>query len=166
MTNATQTQNTVLTVTRVFDAPREAVWKAWSEPERVMRWWGPESFTSPSCEIDFRVGGKYLFCMKADSSGSKIGQKGIWNTGVYKEIVPMEKIVFTDNVSDEKGNIVFPEYYGMKNISGLVIIELTFETVDKDRTQMTLRHYGLPAEMQKEYRDGWNEAFDKLNESL
>jgi len=46
----------------VFDAPRELVWKAWTEPARVMRWWGPKGFISPACDIDLRVGGKYLYC--------------------------------------------------------------------------------------------------------
>ena len=52
-----------LTITRIFDAPRDLLWKAWTEPERVMRWWGPKGFTSPVCKIDLRIGGSYLFCM-------------------------------------------------------------------------------------------------------
>jgi|SRR5215813_1139172 len=54
-----------LVIRRIFDAPRELVWKAWTEPERMMQWWGPKNFTSPACKIDFRVGGKYLFCMRS-----------------------------------------------------------------------------------------------------
>ena len=57
------TENTVseierMVVTRVFDAPRELVWKAWTDPKYVMQWWGPKGFTAPFCEIDFRVGGE------------------------------------------------------------------------------------------------------------
>ena len=48
-----------LIITRLFDAPRELVWKAWTEPERIMRWWGPKGFTSPVFKIDLRVGGEY-----------------------------------------------------------------------------------------------------------
>ena len=64
------TQNTVneterMVVTRVFDAPRELVWKAWTDPKYVMQWWGPKGFTAPFCEIDFRVGGKFLCGMKS-----------------------------------------------------------------------------------------------------
>lgn len=51
-----------LVITRVFDAPREPVWKAWTEPERLRRWWGPKDYTAPVCKVDLRVGGKYLFC--------------------------------------------------------------------------------------------------------
>ena len=53
-----------LVITRTFDAPRELVWKAWTEPERFMRWWGPKIFTSPRCEIDLRVEGRFLWCMR------------------------------------------------------------------------------------------------------
>ncbi|AKB78832.1 putative glutathione S-transferase-related transmembrane protein [Methanosarcina horonobensis HB-1 = JCM 15518] len=49
-----------LVITKIFNAPRELVWKAWTDPERVKRWWGPKGFTSPVSEIDFRVGGAYL----------------------------------------------------------------------------------------------------------
>ncbi|HEX9808116.1 MAG TPA: SRPBCC domain-containing protein, partial [Alphaproteobacteria bacterium] len=53
-----------ITITRVFDAPRELVWKAWTEPETFKQWWGPKGYTTPSCRIDFRVGGVYLACMR------------------------------------------------------------------------------------------------------
>jgi uncharacterized protein YndB with AHSA1/START domain len=54
---AQKTKGSELVITRVFDAPRELVWNAWTEPERVKRWWGPEGFTAPFCRIDLRVGG-------------------------------------------------------------------------------------------------------------
>ena len=50
-----------LVIRRVFDAPRKAVWKAWTDAKHFMRWWGPKGYTSPACKIDLRVGGKYLF---------------------------------------------------------------------------------------------------------
>jgi len=54
-----------LVVTRIIGAPIELVWKAWTDPEHVMRWWGPKYYTSPSCKIDLREGGTYVFCMRA-----------------------------------------------------------------------------------------------------
>ena len=54
-----------MVITRIFDAPRELVWKAWTDPKYVMQWWGPKGFTAPICQMDFRVGGKFLCCMKA-----------------------------------------------------------------------------------------------------
>jgi uncharacterized protein YndB with AHSA1/START domain len=59
-------------ITRLFDAPRELVWKAWTEPERVMHWWGPIGFTSPVSRIDLRVGGKYHSCMRSPDGKTKL----------------------------------------------------------------------------------------------
>ena len=156
-----------LVITRIFDAPRERVWKAWTEPREVMRWWGPKIFTSPSCKIDFRVGGKYLFCMRSDS-GPEVWQKGLWSTGVYKEIVPMEKIVCTDCFADEQGNVVPASHYGFEEDFPLqMLVTITFEKLEGNRTRMTLRHAGLPAgEHTKGANQGWNESFDKLAASL
>ena len=64
-----------LVIMRVFDAPRETVWKAWTEPKHFMRWWGPKGFTSPDCEIDLCVGGKYLYCMLSPEG------QDYWSTG-------------------------------------------------------------------------------------
>src|SRR5579864_3601629 len=65
MTINTVNETERMVVTRVFDAPRELVWKAWTDPKYVMQWWGPKGFTAPVCQMDFRVGGKFLCCMKA-----------------------------------------------------------------------------------------------------
>ena len=83
----TRTQNELI-ITRVFDVPRELVWKAWTEPEQMMRWWGPKDFTAPVCKADLRVGGKYLFCMRSNEG------KDFWSTGIYREIVPRRKIQY------------------------------------------------------------------------
>jgi len=164
---ATNTVERDLVITRIFDAPRELVWKAWTEPEQVKRWWGLKLFTSPSCKIDFRVGGKYLFCMRSDS-GPEAWQKGLWSTGVYKEIVPMEKIVCTDCFADEHGNVVPATHYGMPADFPLeMLVTVTFEKYKGNKTKMTLTHVGIPAgEHYKGANQGWNESFDKLAESL
>jgi len=65
MTRNTVNETERMVVTRVFDAPRELVWKAWTDPQYVMQWWGPKDFTAPVCKMDFRVGGKFLCCMRA-----------------------------------------------------------------------------------------------------
>jgi uncharacterized protein YndB with AHSA1/START domain len=150
-----------LVITRVFDAPLELVWKAWTDPEHFKRWWGPKDYTCPFCEMDFRVGGKYLNCMY-----SQDGQE-IWSTGVYREIVPMERIVFTDCFADEQGNVVPASHYGMSPDFPLeMLITVTFEDQD-GRTKMTLKHIGLPATPEGEgAQQGWNESFDKLAEGL
>lgn len=151
-----------LVITRVFDAPRKLVWKAWSDPVHLMRWWGPKNFTCPACKIDFRIGGKYHSCMK-----SAEGQE-YWSTGIYKEIIPLERIVCTDSFADEKGNVVPASYYGMAGDDWPLefTVRLTFEDLGK-KTKMTLTHTGFPVGDMKEMAGtGWNESFDKLDESL
>lgn len=148
-------------ITRIFDAPRALVWQAWTDPQHLMRWWGPANFTSPAGTIDLRVGGKYHFCMQAPD-----GQK-FWSTGVYQELVAPERIVYTDSFADERGNVVPASYYGMGDDLPLeMTITITFEAVD-GKTKMTLRHIGLPpGEISEMTVAGWNSSFDKLVESL
>ena len=150
-----------LTITRIFDVPRNLVWKAWSEPERLMRWWGPKNFTAPVCRIDFRVGGVYLCCMRSSEG------QDFWSTGVYREIIPNERIVCTDSFADEKGAVVPASHYGMASDFPLeMLVKVTFEDYE-GKTKMTLHHIGIPAGQMSELTTaGWNESFDKLAESL
>lgn len=154
-------KNHELVIVRTFNAPREAVWQAWTEPERAMRWWGPKCFTAPVCEIDLRVGGKYLFCMR-----SAEGQD-FWSTGLYLELVAPSRLVCTDSFADAEGNVVPAMHYGMGPDLPLELqITVTFEG-DAGITLMTLRHLGFPpGEMRDMCRTGWSESFDKLAESL
>jgi len=153
-----------LVIERIFDAPRELVWKAWTEPEHLMRWWGPKGFTSPAAEIDFRVGGKYLFAMRSPEFHEG---RVLWSTGVYREIVPLERIVCTDCFADEKGNVVPATYYGMNaDIPLEMLVTVTFEE-HEGKTKLTLRHVGIPAGADREgANQGWSESFDKLAEYL
>jgi len=150
-----------LVITRVFDAPRELVWQAWTDPEMFTKWWGPKDYTTPHCEIDLRVGGKFLNCMRSSEG------QDIWSTGIYREIVPLERIVCTDSFADEKGNVVPASHYGMSGDVPLeMLVTVTFEDLD-GKTKMTLRHEGLPAgEMSDGASTGWSESFDKLAELL
>jgi uncharacterized protein YndB with AHSA1/START domain len=75
-------------VTRTFDAPQEAVWRSWSEPDDVMTWWGPQGFTLPMCRMDFREGGTTLVCMRS-AEGAEL-----YNTWTYRSIEPMTRIEF------------------------------------------------------------------------
>ena len=131
------TENTVseierMVVTRIFDAPRELVWKAWTDPKYVMQWWGPKGFTSPVCKMDFRVGGKFLYCMRTPD-----GQEG-WNAGEYHEIVPHEKIVSSMYFSDSKGNKVEPAQLGIEHeaIDGAYDVTI-FEDLGNGQTKLT-----------------------------
>jgi uncharacterized protein YndB with AHSA1/START domain len=150
-----------IVITRVFDAPRELVWKAWTDPEHFKSWWGPKDYTCPFCEMDLRVGGKYLSCMRSPE-----GQE-YWSTGVYREIIPMERIVFTDCFADEQGNIVPATHYGMSPDFPLeMLVTVTLEDQD-GKTKITLKHTGIPTGPDSEgAQQGWNESFEKLAESL
>lgn len=149
-----------LVVTRVFDAPRELVWKAWTEPERFMRWWGPKNFTAPVCKIDLRIGGAYLYCMRSPEG------QDYWGTGVYREIAPPERIVCTDSFADEKGNPVPASHYGMGgDWPSELLVTVTFEK-HVGKTRLTLQHMGIPVDQRELCGTGWNESFEKLAEAL
>jgi len=150
-----------LVVTRVFDAPVEAVWKAWTEPKQVMLWWGPTGFTSPSCKIDFRVGGKFLFCMRAPKEFQ--GGKDFYTSGVYKKIVPLTLIEFTQSLSDKDGNRIDPATMGMPpDFPGEIPSALAFKRVG-DKTELTATEYGWTVgQMRDMSESGLKECLDKL----
>ena len=154
-----------LVIKKEFNAPREEVWRAWTDPEIMKRWWGPKSFTTLISTIDLRVGGKYVYCMRGAGPDGVV--KDYWGTGIYKEIVPLEKIVCTDSFADEKGNVVPATHYGMEGDWPLELqITVTFEE-QEGKTRLTLRHAGIPAGRMSEMTEaGWNESFDKLAEVL
>jgi uncharacterized protein YndB with AHSA1/START domain len=87
-------------ITRVFDAPRSLVFKAWTDPEHMARWWGPTGFTNTICELDARVGGAWRIVMRSPA--------GIEYPcgGVYRGIVEPERLVFTNIATDNEGNPV------------------------------------------------------------
>lgn len=157
---AENTEKSDLVLTRTFDAPRERVWASWTVPERFALWWGPEGFTAPRCEMDFRVGGKYLWCMRSPEG------RDYWSTGIYLEIAPQRKLVFTDSFSDKDGNIVPASRYGIPGEwPRELFVTMTFEE-EEGRTTVTLRHAGIPTEMLDDCANGWNGSFDKLADSV
>ena len=150
-----------LVITRVFDAPLELVWKAWTDPDYFKRWWGPKDFTAPFCKMDFQVGGKYLNCMRSPDG------QDYWSTGVYREIIPFERIVYTDSFSDEEGNVVPATHYGLSADFPLeMLVTVIFEEFE-GKTKLTLRHVGIPSGADSRgAQQGWSESFEKLAESL
>jgi uncharacterized protein YndB with AHSA1/START domain len=158
MTKNTVSETERMVITRVFDAPRELVWKAWTEPKYVMQWWGPKGFTAPVFKMDFRVGGKSLFCMKAPD-----GQEG-WNAIEYHEIVPYEKIVSSMYFSDAEGNKIDPEQLGLEDeaIEGAHDVTL-FEDLGDGRTKLTqIGNEPMQSARDSGQLEGWNEQLDKV----
>ena len=158
MKNSTSAEVERMVVTRTFDAPRELVWKAWTDPKYVMQWWGPKGFTSPFCQMDFRVGGKLLCCMKAPD-----GQE-FWNAVEYHEIVLHEKIVSSMYFSDSKGNKVEPETYGIEHeaIDGAYDVTL-FEDLGHGQTKLTLiGNEPMESAINSGQVEGWIQILDKV----
>ena len=157
MTKNTVNEKERMVVTRVFDAPRALVWKAWTDPQYVMQWWGPKGFTAPVCKMDFRVGGKFLYCMRAPD-----GQE-FWNGGEYHEIVPHQKIVSSMYFSDSEGNKVEPAQLGMEHeaIEGARDVIL-FEDIGNGRTKLTfIGNETMENAIQSGQLEGWKEILDK-----
>lgn len=147
-----------MVITRVFDAPRELVWKAWTDPKYVMQWWGPKGFSSPFCKMDFRVGGKFHCCMRSPD-----GQE-FWSAGEYHEIVPHEKIVYSMYFADADGNKVEAAEYGIEHeaIDDACDV-VTFEDLGDGRTRLTLiGNESMESAKESGQVEGWNEILDKF----
>jgi uncharacterized protein YndB with AHSA1/START domain len=154
-----------MTITREFNAPRQMVWRAWTEPDLYTKWWGPAGFTSPACKIDLRVGGKYLCCMRSPDG------KDYWTTGTYREIAPPSLLIMTSSFADERGNIVPASYYDMSaDIALETVVTVRLQEIDdKKRTKLILTHAGIAkmsALERSSMEQGWNESLDKMEAAL
>ena len=162
MANTTGSEAERMVVTRVFDAPREVVWKAWTDPRYAAQWWGPKGFTAPFCHMDFRVGGKYLFCMKSPDG------REFWTGGEYLEIVQREKIVLSMYPTDAEGNKVDPAIYGIEHeaIEGAHDVVL-FEDLGNGQTKLTLiGNETMESATESGQVEGWKEILEKFAEVL
>ena len=148
-------------VTRVFDAPVELVWQAWSDAEQVMRWWGPAGFTSPSAKIDFREGGISLVCMRAPK---EFGGQDMYNTWTYRIIDPQKLIEFTLNFTDKDGTKLDPTSMGMPpGIPQDVRHVITFKAVGDNQTEMTVTEYGYTSDQAHDLsKAGLEQVLDKM----
>ena len=149
-------------ISRIFEGPRELVFRAWTDPKYVKQWWGPAEFTSPYCEIDFRVGGEFRFCMRAPNG------EEYWNKGVYKEIVVPERIVSVMRFCDPNGNLVPASYhFGPTDFPSEMIDVVTFEVQGQNKTKLTLcRNHS--EEIANKYGEiqGWSQSLDRFAEAL
>ncbi len=150
-----------LIITRIVDAPRKLVFKAWTDPAHLIHWWAPQGRTAPFCKVDLRVGGKFHFCMRMPDSVE------IWGLGIYREIVEPERIVFVDTFADAKGNIVPPSHYGMSaGHPAETVVTVTFFEHD-GKTKLVLRHSVPGSFAEREgMEQGWSQMLDKLSEEL
>jgi uncharacterized protein YndB with AHSA1/START domain len=165
MAETTQTvKKEDLVVTRIIDAPIELVWQAWTVPEHVMRWWGPKDYTSPTCKIDLREGGNYLFCMRAPQDQ---GGQDFYNAGVYTKILPLERLEFTQFLADKDGNQIDPAQVGMppdfpKELRMVIVFKAKGEM-----TELTITEYAWTVGQMYVYSyAGMQQSIDKLAASL
>ena len=135
-----------LVTTRTFDAPRELVWKAWTDPQQLARWFPPDHFTLPTCELDVRPGGRVRIAMQGPDGGRFPA------SGVYREVVPNERVAFT-LAGDEGGPP--PE----------VLMTVVFED-EGGKTKLTITQTMATAAVYDSMRDGMSEglrqSLDKL----
>ena len=160
-----------IVISREFDAPRERVWKAWTDPEMVKQWWGPEPFTAPTVRIDLRIGGKYVWSMRGPT-GSQWDME-MYNAGIYKEIVRNAKLVVTQYMSDADGNMIDATKYGQHpDFPNEMMITVLFEAIGAGRTRLSIvyprpeNEKQLQAMLKSGMTEGWNSSLNKLARSL
>lgn len=153
----------VLVLERVFDAPRDLVFTMFKEPEHLKRWWGPRGWELPVCEVDFRPGGVWHYCMKCvDQAQEKFYGMESWGKGVYEEIDEPERIVYTDYFSDAEGNAS----------DEMPSTQVTMEFMDLGgRTKLVSRSEYVSPEALRTVLDmgvlqGITETWDRLEERL
>ena len=140
-----------LKITRVFNAPRATVYKMFTEIEHALAWGGPRDYPMTHLEADLRPGGKWRACLRAKESGEEL-----WQSGVYREIVPLERLVYTFAWDEESGNSPME-----------TLITLTFADAAEGKTEMTFHQAPFAStESRDGHREGWNSAFDRLDDYL
>lgn len=148
-------------IERAFDAPIRAVWDMWTVPDLFMSWYGPRGMSIPVAEMDLVVGGTRKICMEMVTPERTMT---MWFTGVYKEITPVSRLVYTESMCDADGNLIPPSSMGMPEGTPDVT-DVVVELREADgKTHMTMIHRGVPEGSAGE--GGWNQAFDKLSDTL
>jgi uncharacterized protein YndB with AHSA1/START domain len=146
-------------VSRIFNASIEEVWKVWTEPELVKQWWGPDKFTCPLAEIDFREGGTSLVCMRAPK---EFGGQDMFSIWTYKNIVLHERIEFIQNLADKNGKKQSPVALGMPpDFPEDIRTVVTFKKLAKNKTEMTVIEYANFGQMTKFAQMGLEQSLDK-----
>ena len=138
-----------LVVTRLIDAPRRLVFRAWTEPEQVARWWGPQGFVTTHCDMDIRPGGAFRCCMRSPEGTD------YWKRGVYREIVEAERIAFTFAWEDADGK---PGHE--------LLTTVTFAD-EGARTRLTLHQAEFETvERCEDHRSGWTSCLERFAEYM
>jgi uncharacterized protein YndB with AHSA1/START domain len=138
-----------LVVTRLIDAPRRLVFRAWTEPEQVSRWWGPQGFVTTHCDMDIRPGGAFRCCMRSPEGTD------YWKRGVYREIVEAERIVFTFAWEDADGK------------PGRELLTTVTFADEGAKTRLTLHQAEFETvERCEDHRTGWTSCLERFAEYM
>lgn len=152
---------TDITITRSFAAPRETVFRAWTEAKLLADWWAPKGMTTPYCKVDLRPGGLFHYCMRS-AEGTEY-----WGKGVYREIVECERIVYVDSFADPEGNTVSPTLYGLSESHPLETLVTVAFVEHGDHTLVTLHHALDDVFSERDAtHQGWDEMLDRLADLL
>jgi uncharacterized protein YndB with AHSA1/START domain len=144
-------------IERSFDAPVGLMWQMWTDPEHFKAWYGPDGATIPHAKMDLRVGGTRLVCMEMHTPA---GPMHMWFTGEYREVVENKRLVYTEAMSDENGNVLSASDTGMP-AGHPTATEVRIELEDLGgRTKIVITHIGIPADSPG--AAGWAMALDKL----
>ncbi len=136
-----------LVINRTFNAPREIVFKLWTDPKHVVQWWGPKHHPATEMKMDVRPGGKWRACLRAVENG-----KELWMNGIFHEIQKPERIVFTFQWEEE----------GERGTETLITITFTEKN---GATEMNFLQIPFQSNAEREgHTEGWMSTFDRLNE--
>ncbi len=141
-------------VEQILDAPADLVWQMWTNSDHFKQWYGPKGFSIPVAHLDVRVGGKRHVCMEMPSPN---GPKQMWSIGEHLEIIPNQRLIYTESPSDADGNVIDPAAMGMPGFPAVTQVTIVLEAIG-NQTKMTLTHVGVPAQAS----NGWGQAFSKM----
>lgn len=152
-----ETQGSELIITRIFDAPTELVFEAYSSCEHLKHWWGPKEWPMKECTLDFREGGEWHYCLRGPNEGDES-----WGKAIYKEIDKPDKLVYEDYFSDAEGNI-------NEEMAGMLITVKFIEHEGKTKlSSITL--FDSPETLEKTVEmgvvEGMTSTLDRLEEHL
>ena len=138
-----------LVITRVLDAPRDLVFKAWTDARHAKSWWGPRDYPATHLEMDARPGGAWRGRLRSTATGEELRLGG-----VFREIVPPERVVFTFAWEEE----------GERGLETLVTVTFAEQG---GKTQMTFRQTPFQSVEERDgHRGGWSSSFDRLEEHV
>jgi uncharacterized protein YndB with AHSA1/START domain len=159
-------QDDAFVITRVVDAPRSRVWKAWTDAKELKKWWGPKGFEVVSTKVDLKPGGIFLYHLRSPNG------QDMWGKFVYREIIPEERLVFLSSFSDDMAGetrhpmapdwplrmlstVTFAEKAGKTTIT---VRWLPYEATQKERETFEAGRDSMTA--------GWTGTFERLDAHL